>query len=367
MNEGNRTLPSWLVPFLLAGCGTATPPGGPEAQTDQPMVEAKSPRRSTAPAPPHYLPPSYAALDQLEASQVLVGTGKWTLPATLTLPRLGRPCPAVVLVHGSGPVDRDGTLGPNKPFADLALGLASRGIGVLRYEKRTRHHGKAVAQELGDNLTLEEETIADAVAAAQLLRATQGVDPRRTFVLGHSLGGMAIPRIAKAAAGPRGFIILAGSTVPLEDTILRQIQHLSRLDGRLSAAERQIIDKIKAQAARVKTLRPGSQVAGRDLPLGLAPPYWLDLARHRPALELATETRPILVLHGDRDYQVTLEDFAGWQRALADKPNGMLKRYRQLNHLFMRGAGPSSPADYRRPGHVAAEVIQDIANWIAKH
>ncbi len=349
MDENSRCAPLLLIACLIAACGTGTPPA------------------SAAAAGPRYRPPSYAALDRLKESQASVGSGQWALPATLTMPRTGRPCPAVVLVHGSGPVDRDGTLGPNKPLTDLALGLASQGIGVLRYEKRTRRHGQALARELGDNLTLEQETIADAVAAAKLLRATDGVSPRRVFVLGHSLGGMAIPRIARADSENRGFIILAGATVPLEDTVLRQIRHLSLLDGRLSEAERQIISKIEAQAARVKALRPGSQVARADLPLGLAAPYWLDLASHRPAQELATETRPILVLHGDRDYQVTLQDFAGWQRALGGKPNGTLKRYRQLNHLFMTGAGPSSPTEYQRPGHVAVEVIQDIASWIAKH
>ncbi len=378
----------WLVSCLAAACGTGRPPsaipgatsplsgagqqlgGTPQSQPgpDGELTHqtAGGIARAASSGQP-YEPPSYAALDRLDESQVSVGAGKWALPATLTMPRMGRPCPAVVLVHGSGPVDRDGTRGPNKPLADLALGLGSRGIGVLRYVKRTKQHGPQLARELGDRITLEEETIADAVAAAKLLRATDGVAPERVFVLGHSLGGMAIPRIAKADLEARGFIILAGSTLPLEDTVLRQIRHLSWLDGRLSEAERQIIDKIRAQVARVKTLRPGSQVARSDLPLGLAVPYWIDLASHRPTQEIATETRPILILHGDRDYQVTLDDFAGWQRALAGKRNATLKRYGKLNHLFMKGAGPSSPTEYQRPGHVATEVIEDIASWIAKH
>jgi uncharacterized protein len=85
-----------------------------------------------------YAPPAYASPAAYKESEVTVGIGQWVLPATLTMPVASVPMPAVVLVHGSGPGDRDATVGPNKPFKDLALGLASRGIAVLRYDKRTR-------------------------------------------------------------------------------------------------------------------------------------------------------------------------------------------------------------------------------------
>ena len=87
-----------------------------------------------------YQRPPYAKPAALQEREVQVGVGEWALPGTLTMPVGDGPFPAVVLVHGSGPNDRDETIGPSKPFCDLACGLASRGVAVLRYEKRTKQH-----------------------------------------------------------------------------------------------------------------------------------------------------------------------------------------------------------------------------------
>jgi hypothetical protein len=86
-----------------------------------------------SPAQKEYTPPDYVKLSSFEEKEVLIGSGEWILPGTLTLPAGKENFPAVVLVHGSGPNDRDESIGPNKPFRDLAWGLASRGIVVLRY------------------------------------------------------------------------------------------------------------------------------------------------------------------------------------------------------------------------------------------
>ncbi len=79
-----------------------------------------------------------------------------------------------------------------------------------------------------------------------------------------------------------------------------------------------------------------------------------------------TYKKPMLILQGERDYQVTTEDFAGWKKALAGRPNVTLRSYPKLNHLFMEGEGKAKPAEYEKPGHVAEEVINDLANWIKK-
>ncbi|MCZ6754260.1 MAG: alpha/beta fold hydrolase, partial [Gemmatimonadetes bacterium] len=130
----------------------------------------------------------------LAEQEVSLGEGEWVLPGTVTLPVDGGPFPAVVLVHGSGPNDRDETIGANKPFRDLAWGLAGRGIAVLRYEKRTRQYReRLMANTVG--FTVDEETVDDTVAAVERLRRLDGIDPGRIVILGHSLGGMLAPRI----------------------------------------------------------------------------------------------------------------------------------------------------------------------------
>ena len=318
-------------------------------------------------APPHPSPP-YADRSRVEEVEVTVGQDRWKLPGTLSRPRDAQRCPALVLVHGSGPNDRDNTVGPNKPFRDLALGLASRGVCVLRYEKRSRQHAKATAAR-HDLMTVEEETVEDALRAVTLLRDRPEVDPQRIFVLGHSLGGTAIPRIARRDQQldePRiaGFVILAGSTLPLEDSIERQLRYVAALDGHTSEQERELLAHLATQVARVKSLTPNAQAAADELPLGIPAAYWLDLAAHPPVLEIARERRPVFVLHGERDYQVTEEDFEGWRRALGDNPHARFRRYPRLNHLFLVGAGKSSPPEYLRPGHVAVEVVDDVAAFI---
>ena len=132
-----------------------------------------------------------------------------------------------MLVHGSGPNDRDETLGPNKPFRDLAWGLADRGIAVLRYDKRTSVYGGKMAGN--KNLTVREETIDDALLAVKLLRGRPDIDPKRIFILGHSLGGMVAPRIGADDPSLAGLIILAGATRPLPDVAREQLEYIASL------------------------------------------------------------------------------------------------------------------------------------------
>ncbi len=179
-----------------------------------------------------YKPPSYADFSKFEEKEIQIGKGIWSLPGTLSLPKGDGPFPAVILVHGSGPLDRDETIGPNKPFRDLAHGLASRGIAVLRYEKRTKEHQIMMAMMVS-NITVKEETVDDVVSAFEALASQDKIDSKRIVVLGHSLGGMLIPRIALAEDKISGFISLAGSTMPLEDLVLEQTRYIMSQDGKL--------------------------------------------------------------------------------------------------------------------------------------
>ena len=305
-------------------------------------------------------PPAYSKPDSFSERAVTVGAGDWKLPGTLTLPRSQTPVPGVVLIHGSGPEDRDETSFGNKPFRDLAEGLASQGIAVLRYEKRTKEYGAKMAQIR--NLTVQEETVEDAVAAVTLLRAEPGIDPKRVFLLGHSLGGYLMPMMLDRAPEAAGGIVLGGNARPLEDVMLEQFEYAGSLPGGDTPEARKQIEELRKQALSVKDLQPGHE----DGPaiLGVFPHYWLDLRGYDPVAQAAKIARPLLILQGERDYQVTMKDFDIWKAALAGHANVTLKSYPALNHLFIEGKGKSVPAEYMTPGHVSGEAIGDIARWI---
>ncbi|MGZ7117560.1 MAG: DUF3887 domain-containing protein, partial [Methanobacterium sp.] len=117
------------------------------------------------PTQTEYHPPEYVNESAFHEIDVTIGEGKWALPGTLTVPEGSGPFPGIVMVHGSGPNDKDETIGPNKPFRDLSWGLASKGIAVLRYDKRTFVHAKQFTPELVQKITVKEEVVDDAILA----------------------------------------------------------------------------------------------------------------------------------------------------------------------------------------------------------
>lgn len=310
-----------------------------------------------------YAAPDYVKQGSFFEREVTVGSGEWALPATLTIPNGMGPYPGVVLVHGSGPMDRDESVGPNRPFKDIAWGLASNGIAVLRYEKRTKRYPEKIAA-VSDTLTVKEETVDDAVAALTALLTTGDVDSKRIFLLGHSLGGMLLPRIAKSGTNVAGLIILAGNTRPLEDTILEQSVYLLSANSQPEQSDTDALNLLKTQVAKVKQADLSDKTPSSQLPFGIPAGYWLDLRGYNPSATAKELKLPMLILQGARDYQVTTADFQGWKDALASKTDVTLRMYDSLNHLFMAGQGKSTPAEYQIPGHVSGAVIGDIAEWI---
>jgi dienelactone hydrolase len=314
--------------------------------------------------------PDYAVLNRFRERPAVVGTSPWQLDGTLAVPEGAGPFAAVVLVHGSGPQDQDEAIGPNKPFKDVAWGLASRNIVVLRYNKRTLQHAKELKASAA-GFTVNEETVEDARAAVDLLLKQPEVDPKRVFVLGHSLGGMLAPRIAQGDAHVAGLIVMAGTPRPIEKVIVQQFRYLVSLHGKLSPAEE---EQIAAAEQTVKEIESPTLTAGATVNLlGTAVPgsYFLDLRDYHAAEVAAQLKHPMLILQAERDYQVTMEDFDGWKKTLIGDQRTTFKLYPGLFHLFMPsttpGTGLGSPTDYEKAGHVSEAVILDIGGWVSEH
>jgi len=309
--------------------------------------------------------PAYAKTNSFHEVDVTVESGAWKLPGTLTFPNGKGPFPAIVLVHGSGPEDQDETIGPNKPFKDLAWGLASQGIAVLRYVKRTKQYG-AQSVNPGAAFTVNDETMDDARAAVALLAARPDIDPNQIYILGHSEGGTLAPRIASGDKQVAGIVVAAGAVRPLQDLIVAQSKYIAGLPG---ADKEQLKKQIEdAEQAKREIEDPGLKPDGTVNVLGAHVPgsYFIDLRNYLPAETAAQLGIPILVLQGGRDYQVTSQDYDLWKAALAKDPRATFQFYPDLTHLFMKvkGSGPASPADYAVAGHVSEAVVEEIAQWI---
>jgi uncharacterized protein len=307
--------------------------------------------------------PDYAKPELFDERPITVRSGHWRLPGMLTIPHGTGPFPAIVLVHGSGPNDMDEGLGANKMFKDLAFGLASRGIAVLRYTKRTHKYG-AQSADNADTFTLKDETIDDARAAVNMLTTIPQINSKRIYIAGHSLGAFSAPRIASGDPQIAGLILMAGNTRPIETLIVEQTRYEVSLSGPITPAGQQAIDLAEASARELTNpdLKPGMTVnfLGTSLPAS----YVLDMRAYHQTEVAASLKIPILILQGERDYNVSMADFDGWKKALAGHANATFKSYPGLNHAFLPGTGPSSPMEYAKPNHVELDVVEDIAAWV---
>jgi len=299
-----------------------------------------------------------------EAVTEPLAVGPYDLEGQLMLPwnieALSYPIPAVILVHGSGAPDKDETIGPNKPFLDLAEGLADKGIATIRYDKRAFSHGESFMEDY--DFTVWEEAMEDALAAVELAKADPRIDNNRIYVLGHSLGGYLIPRMMKHTNEVAGWIFMAASNQPVQDMIVDQYQYLSNLDGEISEDEQAAIDQVAAIADQLK--EPESLDAETPI-LGAYPAYWIDLKDYKPLEEVMLYTAPKLFLQGDRDYQVPVDQFEAW-KATIGAANAEFYLFQGLNHLMMPGEGDPNPGEYQLPNHVDQQVIETIGEFIQR-
>ena len=281
------------------------------------------------------------------------------LPAVLLLPKSDTPVPAVVFLSGSGPNDKDETIGPNKPFADLARGLGDRGIATLRFDKRT-FAIKDKSQFAG--VQLKDEYYDDAAVALALLGAHPGIDPARIFVLGHSEGAMVAPVVASAFPGTRGIVMMAPGVRPIDVMLIDQMEFGARLTGRDA-------DEIAEQTKRLtETFAAIRDPEKKDTPpfMGAPAAYWREVIALDVPQRVRDSKLPILVLQGDEDIQARkVADFE-LLRTRAGTSDGRVtyRSFAGLNHLFMKVERESTGAEYGIPGHVDPSVIAAIADWI---
>lgn len=306
-----------------------------------------------------YAAPAYADTTLYSEKEISIKFEEGQMAGIFTSPKNSASFPVVIMVHGSGPSDMDETVGPNKPFKDLAAGLAAKGIGSIRYVKRSMVYPRSFNKAF----TVKEETIDDALSAITLAGTLPGVNKSQIYLLGHSLGGMLAPRIATLAPSLNGIILAAAPARKLSDLIAEQNIFIYKASGDTTAAGKQQFLESSNEIDRSRLLKLGD-IAPDSIILGAPASYWIDLNNYD---QLATSKRiknRILILQGAHDFQVSVQDFNIWRTTLAANKNASFKLYPDLNHLLSSQKEKGTGAQYRTPANVSQVLINDISLWI---
>lgn len=310
-----------------------------------------------------HIEPTYADKSLYEEKDFIVQTGTFKLPGTLTVPKNKTKYPVIVFVHGSGQQDRDETIENVKPFRDLALGLAAKGIATIRYDKRTKVYGiNSVPKDA--RLTIKEETIDDAVSALQMAAKLPNVNPSKVYLLGHSLGAMFAPRIAASVPQLAGIIEMAMPARPFGEMMEEQFKYLVSLQPQ----DDKVNEAFNAVMVQVNEIKHADTIADqKKLVMGAPAYYWADLNTYNAVTAAKNVKIPMLFLQGARDYNVTVADLNIFKENLKGKKNASFIVYPELNHAFTPSPGTmSTPSEYKVPANVPIKVIEDIADFILK-
>jgi len=305
-------------------------------------------------------PPAYVNESVFTEQELTLATsGDCELGATVTIPDTNEPVPGVVLVHGSGDQGRDQQVGPNRTFKEIAWGLATRGVAVLRYDQRP------VACNIDrTEATVDDLVTDDAVTALERLREYDRID--ETFVAGHSLGGRLAPQIAAQDDELSGVIMLAPLAESISDAIVRQTEYRVEQNPTLTDEQRQSqLAQVKAVAEQIRTLDIGDDelinLGGGER----GKPFFRTLQEYDHVETAGSLNIPRFILQGERDHLVTVEDdLAIWEEELAGDPEVQIKRYETLNHRFQPGEGMGTPSGWFDPNPVAKQVVVDLTTFI---
>jgi pimeloyl-ACP methyl ester carboxylesterase len=313
-----------------------------------------------------------------------------SLAGTLTFPAGKGPFPAVVLMTGSGPQDRNETLMGHKPFLVLADHLTRAGIAVLRYDDRG--FGKSTGNFA---VATHFDFASDGRAAFEYLKTREEIDRARIGLLGHSEGSVYAPYIAKDSTDVAFVVLYAGVGVPMRDLLERQSRDILEAMGvaytptaeeiavsnaiferlALKKVDQETADFLRARLREAIALAPEN--VRRALNLNeqsiemrmqtLMTPWFMELLSYDAGRELGHIRAPVLALFGSKDLQVAAEpNSEAMKKAFAAAGNRdvTLKTFDRLNHLFQH-AGTGAPAEYSSIEETMAPIVlETTSQWI---
>ncbi len=309
------------------------------------------------------------------------------------MPSEGKDFPAVVLISGSGPQDRDEALLGHKPFLVLSDHLTKQGIAVLRYDDR------GTAESEGDfSAATSADFKTDVASAVDYLKSREEIDSKNIGLIGHSEGGIIAPMVAVESKDVAFIILMAGTGIRGDDLLLRQSELIGRASGMSddqikttrefnqgaydivvnTVNEATIREDLKQYLEEAVTKNPDLATANGlkeevfvDQILGqLTSPWMSYFIKHDPSKVLQKVDCPVLAIVGEKDLQVPAKvNLEAIEEALkaGGNTNYTIKELPGLNHLFQE-AKTGSPSEYAQIDQtISPDALELMSSWILEH
>lgn len=323
------------------------------------MPIAKGPERPPVEMAPEAQARPTRILFEEEVVRFVSGTAN--LPGIMTLPRGGQaiPYPTVIFLPGSGHQDRDNAIGPNRPFYDIARGLAVQGIASFRFDKRSLVEPKSIDPVRG---TAKEDLIDDALAAIDFVRSRGDVDGKRIILLGYELGGALAAEIANADGRVAAIVVFSSSPRPLDERMRDEILLMKR-SGRTDGTG-EMTDRFLRQ---LDSLVAGTLPPQRQL-MGIRAGYLADLRTRDLAGAYQRFRGPVLVLRGGKNHLEFPTDAKIWSEIAERRGKRVteVRDYPNLGPLLIHVHGEPGPGTFFESGMVDPIAIDDIAGFIGR-
>jgi hypothetical protein len=326
----------------------------------------ETPKRPQEPKPPF----PYTA-EEVTFSNAKAGV---TLAGTLTIPPGKGPHPAIILISGSGPQNRDEELMGHKPFLVLADYLARSGIAVLRYDDRG--FGKSTGQF---NTATSADFAGDAESALDYLKTRKEINAKRIGFGGHSEGGIIAPMVAARRSDVAFLVLMAATAVRGEEILYAQGQAILKASGAPDSmmaqqreTQRKMFEIVKAEqnpAEAEKKLRAafGDSKAMEGQIRQVNSPWFRYFLTYDPAPALEQVKCPVLAINGEKDLQVLPDqNLPAIEAALkkAGNKDAEIVRLPGLNHLFQT-AKTGTPQEYGQIEEtMSPSALETISAWI---